>query len=484
MAIIDTRVIDLTIIFIYLGITFFLSIWFGQDTKTLKEYAIGNRDYSTIVLVLTIVATWIDGGSTLAPSSNSFKYGIIALYPQLGIITYLYIVGRFIAPLIEPYLGFISVGEIMGDMYGKPARVVTGIIGAIRSFGHVSIQIYALSHVLSYLTPAPKFECMLISTVIIILFSTFGGINAVTFTDVFQSITIVIVIPLILIVALTEVGGIKNIINEIPSTHISLSAETDLIINYTFLFIYFCIPSLTPAAIQRMLMAKDANQIFLSFKLASMVMATFFICTVFLGLISKVLAPTIDSQYVFMFLIDSLMPPILKGIAICGILSIIMSTADSHLHVASVALSNDYLKILCNDFSGSTLLFISRFVSLCFGIICFFIAIKFNSLLDLVIYIDSFWFPIITPPLLLGLIGFRTSAKVFLIAACFGGTTFILCDCFLLFSQKSKVLYLIFGFIANSVSLVTLPYLMQEKSEWIKLKSPIKINSDIKRKAI
>ncbi|MDF2965755.1 MAG: sodium:solute symporter family protein [Rickettsiaceae bacterium] len=464
----DANLYDLVIILLYVVFTFSIGIWAGFNVKSLREYAVGDKSFSSILLVSTIAATWIDGGSTLSPSSNSFKYGITALFPQLGIVLYLYIISSFIAPLMKPFLNHVSVGEIVGGMYGQGARLITAIAATLRSFGGLSIQIFVMGNIFNYLLPASKFECMLISTIVLSLYSTIGGIKSVTYTDIFQTFSILSIIPIIIYFSLKKIGGVGDFIEALPVSHTRLITDKKILLEYAILFIYFSVPSLIPTAIQRMLMAKDVAQISTSFRVASFILLVFFIFTIFAGLASVVLVPNIDSYYSLICLIDSVIPPMLKGLAICGLLSILISTADSHLNVASISLTNDYLAIIFPSFSDTNLLLFSRIFSLVLGGFALYIASNASSVLDILINIDSFWRPTVNAPLLLGLMGFRSSSRVFIIAAITGFGTFYYSNYYKIFGDVCGVCSIGLGFITNGAMLIICHYLFKEKGGWHK----------------
>ncbi|MDF2966002.1 MAG: sodium:solute symporter family protein [Rickettsiaceae bacterium] len=466
MITVDNSIYDLIIILSYLAFTLALGIWYGFNVKTLREFAVGDKRFTVLVVVATIVATWVDGGSVIAPTGNAYRYGIIALFPQLGIVLYLYIISRFIAPLMQPYLNMLSVAEIVGSIYGVKARLITAVLATFRSFGGMSIQVFVMGNLFEYIFPASKFECMLLGTIVLGIYSTFGGIKAVAFTDVFQLLTVAIIIPALIFVAFKEVGGVENFIANLPSTHVSLNHAEDLWINYTSLFIYFLIPSLIPTAVQSMLIAKDVKQISSSFKISSIILFLFYMFTIFLGIICFQVFPNLEPHHTVMFLVDHLMPSILKGITVCGLLSVMMSTADLHLNVASVSLTNDYLKVFNPNITDNEGLLYSRIISIILAMLSLYTAYNANNVLDLLVYADSFWRPIVTPPLLLGLLGFRSSSKVFIIASIFGMGSFFICEYLHIFQHLSKIYSILVGFFVNGISLIAAHYLLKEKGGW------------------
>ena len=53
--------IDIIIIASFLAINLVAGFYSGRGIKTIKEYAIGNRNFSTATIAATIIATWISG---------------------------------------------------------------------------------------------------------------------------------------------------------------------------------------------------------------------------------------------------------------------------------------------------------------------------------------------------------------------------------------------------------------------------------------
>ena len=61
----------------FLAITLLIGLRAGRGIKTLKEYAVANKTYGTVALVLTYLATEIGGGSILGDVKEVFTQGIL-----------------------------------------------------------------------------------------------------------------------------------------------------------------------------------------------------------------------------------------------------------------------------------------------------------------------------------------------------------------------------------------------------------------------
>ncbi len=53
--------LDVGIVVISLLIIIVTGILKGTNVRSIKDFALGNRDFSTVTLVCTIIATWISG---------------------------------------------------------------------------------------------------------------------------------------------------------------------------------------------------------------------------------------------------------------------------------------------------------------------------------------------------------------------------------------------------------------------------------------
>ncbi|CAG7599273.1 sodium:solute symporter family protein [Hyalomma marginatum] len=89
----------------------------------------------------------------------------------------------------------MTISDIMAKLYGKTGRRVTNIASIISSIGVVAFQATAMGYILHYFFLIPVGDSTIICVLTLTLYSTFGGIRAVAYTDVFQFIIIILAIP-------------------------------------------------------------------------------------------------------------------------------------------------------------------------------------------------------------------------------------------------------------------------------------------------
>lgn len=170
-----------------IDIAIVVGLYYGKGVNNIKDYALGGRNFNTSTLIATLVATWIGGSSLAIKVSESYNRGLY--YISTGIfelLSFLLIVAYILAPRMKEFLGSASIAEAMGRIYGKNVRIITAISGVIGTVGFISVQFKVSSGLFSYFTDIDALHTTLASAVIVIIYSSYSGIKAVTFTDIVQ----------------------------------------------------------------------------------------------------------------------------------------------------------------------------------------------------------------------------------------------------------------------------------------------------------
>lgn len=182
-------------VIIFLIFTLIIGLYYGNKTTTLKEYAIGYKNFSTATLVATVVATTFGGGGLIRTVEQVHIQGLYwIIFILSGIMKVMILIP--VSLRMTAFMENFSMAETIGQVYGKWPRIITALANICSSIAGVAIQInviiQAVSMCLKDINPT---ILAVISTLIVIFYSTFGGIRAVTITDVLQCITFMIIIP-------------------------------------------------------------------------------------------------------------------------------------------------------------------------------------------------------------------------------------------------------------------------------------------------
>ncbi|KJV72788.1 solute symporter family protein, partial [Orientia tsutsugamushi str. TA716] len=121
---------------------------------------------------------------------------------------------------MQEFLGKLSVADVMGDLYGTHVRVISAICSIIRAATIIAMQIKVFSTIFNHFLGVDSFYATLISSMVVIIYSAFGGIRAVVFTDVFQSLAFGAFIPTLAILIWGMFGSWESIVNTLTTNPI------------------------------------------------------------------------------------------------------------------------------------------------------------------------------------------------------------------------------------------------------------------------
>ncbi|MDR2416884.1 MAG: sodium:solute symporter family protein [Holosporales bacterium] len=443
--------IDTIIVGLYLATTLIIGVWSGRKIDTFRSYAINDRNTSTLGLCLTIAATYIGGGSTIGMADKAFSSGIV--FPVIYLIGSLNLlfIGLLIAPKMEEYLDKAQTpGGLAGLFWGHPGEFIVGIVGLFYSLGRAAAQISAMGLIFQELLGISFEFGTCIGFGILIVYSSFGGIRAVVVTDAVQYALMAVLIPLITYFSLKHAGGMETILASVPADHLTLAPMREQPMRYIPILMSFLLFFLSPVWMQRLLMGRDVRQIKKSFCISTLVTSGVFICSAIVGLSALVINSNISSQLAMPYMIQTVMPVGLKGLMIAGLLAVIMSTADSHLNVAGIIAVGDLIRSYCGNLDERQMIRYSQYATLIFGVLALLVALRFKSIIDILLHSNGFWCGTVLVPLSVRLLGHKSSKYAFTWAAVTGGLVvfgWILFDL-----EKSCGIYSFFpGMLVNTI---------------------------------
>lgn len=464
--------LDQIVVVLYMIAVLVLGILVGRDTKSITDFAIGKRNFSNFVLLSTLFASVIDGSGTLGLAETIFSSGPIFLLSYLGILFSYLTLAFFIAPKLDSFLGLLSSGDILGKLYGPKAKIFMGFATVFESILLTGIQFMAMTSILTYFFSLPANTAAYGSTIIILIYSLRGGIRAVTATDVFQFAILLIAIPIICGIAISKLGGLEGLKGAISLAHNQRSQSIEYG-KHLAIFISFAIPALFPLTIQRMLMAKNTQQITTTFSLTALMSFPFYLTIGAIAVSAFVLLPTIEPNFIFPAMINEFLPAGIKGFVIAGLLAVFMSSIDSDLNVASVAITHDMVTPLFGfKISEKNKLIIARLSSLIIAFVATAIALEFDSIFSIMMFVLCVCNSAFFPGFFIGLLGFKPGTKGFWI-----GLVAAICSV-IFFTYVVKLFELYTGIISILLNCAILIYFHLKNN----IQVPLEIHATNKRK--
>ncbi len=443
---------DYAIIIFYLLIVLVVGLLSGKGMKSLQEFSVSHRSYTSLVIFATLSASFIGGGYSIGLASKVFSFGIVNIVVLWGFSLKEILVARFIAPKTGNFSGLISVGDIMDRGYGKVARIVSGFFSVLVCAGIVGAQVKAMGVIFNEFIGIEPIWGILIGCGIVIAYSTIGGMRAVVLTDIIQFCVLAIGLPAALIFGIVKLGGFSAIKASAPTGHFSITGETMTISAFVSLFLAFLLgETLVPPYVQRLLIGKDAAHTARGTMLSGIFSIPFFMITGAIGLVALGLDSTIDSNQAMPYVIRTVLPVGVRGVVIAGVISIVMSSADSFLNGAATCCINDIVKPLRkNPLSERNELLLAKLTNCFVGIFAAVFAIKISNVLDILVYTYNFWAPVIVIPLGAVLLGVRVTRTAFFVGTVAGAAGVLIWN--FLLKAPGGVEGLVIGALCNLIA--------------------------------
>jgi solute:Na+ symporter, SSS family len=179
--------LDLTIIALYLaGITLF-GLRFRKKQRSLRDYFLADRDIPWWAIALSIVAAETSTLTIIGIPGLAYDTNLTFLQVVLG-----YVVGRAIISfvLLPHYFrgDLYTAYELIERRFGKRLRSLTAGLFLLTRAAAEGVRVYAVSIVVAIALGTGEITSIAIITALTLIYTFEGGLTAVIWTDVVQTV--------------------------------------------------------------------------------------------------------------------------------------------------------------------------------------------------------------------------------------------------------------------------------------------------------
>ncbi len=331
-------------------------------------------------------------------------------WTAIGLALGTYVNWKIVAKRIRRYTqeagNSITLPSFFSNRYRDSRKI-------LQSIGAVFIVIFFIPYTASGFAACGKLfaslfgvnyiVAMVISAVVIVGYTALGGFLAASTTDFIQSIIMSVALIIVFVFGISVAGGVPAVIENaqslpgyltMTSTYdpVTGTAQSYPVINIISMLAwglgYFGMPHI----LLRFMAIEDENKLTLSRRVATVWVVISLTVAVLIGVIGLAMTDTgalkslvgSDSETIIVQIADLLsrhgiIPALLAGTILAGILASTMSTADSQLLAASSAVSSDLFGAVLAGKSKKSGMAADRITVLIISIIAMFIASDPNS---------------------------------------------------------------------------------------------------------
>ena len=379
-------------VILYLLLSVGIGLAAARRVHTAKDFAVAGRSLPLPVVIATVFATWFGAEAVLGISATFVKEGLRGVVADpFGSSLCLILVGLFFAPRFYR-LNLLTVGDFYRLRYNRGVEVLCALCIAASYLGWVAAQFKVFGLVLNVVTGGAVSQSvgMVIGAVIVLAYTTFGGMFSIAILDFVQISVIMWGLLYIASVVSGLVGGVGVVID-----HAAAAGKLDFFPPATFAawipfvgaWMTMMLGSIPQQDVfQRITSAKDERTAICGSMLGGTLYFCFCFVPMFLAYAATLVDPAMfntlldqDSQLVLPTLILRHTPVFAQIVFFGAVLSAVMSCASATLLAPAVMLSENVIKGALPQLSDREFLRIMRLVVVVFAALVLTIALNSSS---------------------------------------------------------------------------------------------------------
>src|SRR5450631_3167091 len=212
-----------------------VALYRTSQVKTKADYLVAGRSLPAIVLVLTLLTSWIGAGSLFAGAENAYKNGFAALWQPAGGWLGLLLI-YFIAPRARKFAQF-TLPDLLEARYNQTARVL-GTVAIV--FAYVGITSYQFKgggdvlHLIFPTTVSAELGTFIIAA-FVILTTAMAGMSSVAYMDVAIGSLVTVICIISAPMLFFKAGGWQGLHATLPESHFQVLGNLSLVRALEFL---------------------------------------------------------------------------------------------------------------------------------------------------------------------------------------------------------------------------------------------------------
>lgn len=343
-------------LFVFIGV---LSVYKSRGTK--QDYYLASSSVSPALVGLSAVATNNSGYMFIGVIGYTYATGLASIWLMIGWIAGDFLASTFVHSRLRratERTGEVSYAGVLSNWYGGQhgnLQRLIGLVSLIFLLAYASAQLVAGSKALHVLFEWPNWTGAVMGAVMVALYCIAGGIRASIWTDAAQSVVMIISMSLLMIAAITSLGGLDSAILQMnavdgfldwfPKDLALPGIAGGVLFAVSWAFAGFSVIG-QPHIMVRFMTLKNSRKMNQARLWYYLWFAAFYAMATAVGLLSRIYlndSGAFDAELALPTMALQLLPSALVGLILAGIFAATMSTADSLVLSCSAAITHDLL---------------------------------------------------------------------------------------------------------------------------------------------
>ena len=407
-----TQIIIFITILVYLLMVLGIGVYYTKKSNTVDDFYLGGRKLGPFVTAMSAEASDMSSWLLMGLPGVAYLTGIAdAAWTAIGLAIGTYVNWLVVAKRIRRYSAVagnsITIPEFFSKRYHDKSNIlmfISALVIVIFFIPYTASGFAACGKLFNTLFDVDYVTAMVVSAVVILLYTTMGGFLAASTSDFLQSIIMSIALIIVLVFGVSSAGGVENVVDNAKSLagYLSFTSMHDAATGssnaYGFITIvstlawglgYFGMPHI----LLRFMAIEDENKLKLSRRVATVWVVISLAVAVLIGVIGLGITKTGNipelvgskSETLIVEIANLLstygtFAAVIAGVILAGILASTMSTSDSQLLAASSSVSENIIRGFFKlDISKKAQMLVARVSVIVISIIAMFLAANPDS---------------------------------------------------------------------------------------------------------
>ena len=372
----DTKnILILATIFVYLVGMIVVGMVYSRRNKSTDDFYLGGRRLGPLVTAMSAEASDMSAYLLMGLPGVALLAGLPeATWTAIGLAVGTYLNWLFVAKRIRRYsqkIGAVTIPDFFSRRYHDEKHllsIVAALVIIVFFIPYTASGFNACGTLFSSLFGVDYFTAMIVSAVVIVLYTALGGFLAASTTDLIQSVVMTIALVVVVGFGVYTAGGWGAVVENARAMpgYLNLTqgydAAAGTAASYGGLTIvstlawglgYFGMPHI----LLRFMAIEDVKKLKTSRRVATVWVVISMGIAVIIGIVGNAMIhsgalqeiPAADSQRIIIKISELIatyggLAAVVAGVIFAGILAATMSTADSQLLAASSSVTQDLLR--------------------------------------------------------------------------------------------------------------------------------------------
>jgi SSS family solute:Na+ symporter len=353
--------IDIAIVVIYLAVITGLGLWASRGIRTSHDFFLAGRSLPWWIAGMSLVVSDIGAKDMVGLAGDAYRYGIVMMNFDFVGCTFPVLVAAFLFMPLFWGAGVSTIPEYLGRRYNVSVRTFFAVIWALFMIGTVATILVSAASMFEGLLGWSFWFSVGLTTVLVGIFTTSGGLKAVAFTDVLSCVVLIGGAALLCAIGLAEVGGVSMLVDKVSALpwtdeHFELLPSASHPV-YPWPAVVLGLGLVlgpaywvgNQAIVQRTFGVKSEADARASYVFAAVIKLVFPVLLVLPGLLALALyadelgppGPSWDANQVLPLMVKRLVPPGALGLLIGAFVAGVMANLEAYVNSASTLLVTD-----------------------------------------------------------------------------------------------------------------------------------------------